>query len=174
MDNFLNPSKILKNLDLRDNMVAVDFGCGTGGWAIPLAKRLEEGKVYALDIQEEMLSALKSHAQLEKIYNIETRICDLERENGSGLPENSLDLALLTNILFQLEDKKIVLQEIKRILKKQGKLLIVDWNADASFGPKEGRISAEEISRIAKEIDFKLEKEFDASAHHYGLIFTKE
>ena len=112
MNNFLKPNEILNNLELSNDMIAADFGCGTGGWAIPLAKKLEEGKVYALDIQEEMLSALKSHAQLEKIYNIETRLCDLETENGSGLPENSLDLALLTNILFQIEDKKIVLQEM--------------------------------------------------------------
>ncbi|KPJ56743.1 hypothetical protein AMJ49_03970 [Parcubacteria bacterium DG_74_2] len=171
MDSFLNPNKILNELELRKDMIAADFGCGTGGWAIPLAKRLEEGKVFALDIQEEMLSALKSHSQLEKIYNIETRICDLERENGSGLPENSLDLTLLTNLLFQVEDKKVILKEIKRILKKGGKVLIIDWETGASFGPKQGRISAKEVKKIAAEIGLNLKKEFNASVHHYCLIF---
>ncbi len=174
VDNFLNPNKILNQLKLRKDMIAGDFGCGTGGWAIPLAKKLEDGKVYALDIQEEMLSALKSHSQLEKIYNIETRLCDLEREGGSGLPENSLDLVLLTNLLFQLEDKKTVLKEIKKVLKRKGVLLIVDWQPGASFGPREGRISAEEVKKLASEVGLKLKKEFNASVHHYGLIFIKE
>ena len=48
-------------------MIAADFGCGSGGWAIPLAKKLEEGKVYAIDILEEPLSALRARAKLEKI-----------------------------------------------------------------------------------------------------------
>ncbi|PIP24588.1 MAG: hypothetical protein COX33_01180, partial [Candidatus Nealsonbacteria bacterium CG23_combo_of_CG06-09_8_20_14_all_36_125] len=50
---FLNPSEVLKQLNLKKNMVAADFGSGSGGWAFPLAKKLEEGKVYAIDILEE-------------------------------------------------------------------------------------------------------------------------
>ena len=152
-------------------MVAADFGSGSGGWAIPLAKKLEEGKVYAIDILEEPLSALRAKTKLEKIFNIETIKSDVEK--GSKLFNESCDFVLMTNLLFQCEDKKKVIEEGKRVLKPGGKILVVDWKLDASLGPKESRVSAEEVKKIAKELDLKLEKEFEAGSYHYGLVFLK-
>ena len=152
-------------------MVAADFGSGSGGWAIPLAKKLEEGKVYAIDILEEPLSALRAKTKLEKIFNIETIKSDVEK--GSKLFNESCDFVLMTNLLFQCEDKKKVIEEGKRVLKPGGKILVVDWKLDASLGPKESRVSAEEVKKIAEEIDLKLEKEFEAGSYHYGLVFLK-
>ena len=171
--SFLEPQKVLKELELRDNMIAADFGCGAGGWVIPLAKILEEGKVYALDVQKEMLSALEGHASLENILNIETIVCDLEELEGSEIIDNSMDLVLMTNLLFQVKNREQVLKEAKRVLKKGGQVLIVDWKKDSLLGSKEGRISSEEVKRMVEPLGFKLEKEFEAGAHHYGLVFTK-
>ena len=70
MESFLDPKDVLKQLKLRKNITAVDFGSGSGGWAIPLAKKLEDGLVYAIDILKEPLSALEGRASLEKIENI--------------------------------------------------------------------------------------------------------
>ncbi|PIW91239.1 MAG: hypothetical protein COZ90_01425, partial [Candidatus Nealsonbacteria bacterium CG_4_8_14_3_um_filter_37_36] len=68
---FIDPEEVLKQLKLEKNMTACDFGSGSGGWALPLAKKLEEGKVYAIDILEEPLSALRAKIKLGKILNIE-------------------------------------------------------------------------------------------------------
>ena len=171
MIGFLNPNDILKQLNLKESMTAADFGSGSGGWVIPLAKKLEGGKVYAIDILEEPLSALKAKANLEKITNIQTVLADIEK--GVDIWEESCDLVLMSNLLFQCEDKKKVLQEGKRILKKEGKILVVDWKKDASMGPKEGRISSEEVKKEAQEIGLKVEKEFEAGIYHYGLILIK-
>ena len=76
MDNFLNPEEVLDQLDLKVNMVAAEFGCGSGGFAIPLAKKLDEGLVYAIDIQESPLSALKSMALVENIIKNTERFFD--------------------------------------------------------------------------------------------------
>ena len=170
---FLNPEKVLDELDLKEGEIAAEFGCGSGGFTIPLAKRLEGGRVYALDIQEEALSALKGKAELEGLANIEIRRCDLEAPEGSTLPANSLDLVLIPNVLFQVDDKEQVLKEAKRILKEGGKILIVDWLPKAPFGPKEDRISPDDLKKIAKSLNLKLEKEFKAGKYHYGLIFSK-
>ena len=105
MEGFLKPEEILKNLDLKEEMTAADFGSGSGGWVIPLAKILKEGKVYAIDILEEPLSALKGKAGISNISNIITIRADLERDNGSTLKDDSLDLVLITNLLFQAEEK---------------------------------------------------------------------
>lgn len=171
--SFLKPEKILKELELRQNMTAVDLGSGSGGWAIPLAKKLEEGKVYAVDVQESALSALKGKAEIENIINIETVLCDLEKSEGLELIENFFDVVLMTNLLFQLQDKKQVLKEAKKILKKGGQLLIVDWKAEASLGPKESKISSQELKKITESLGFKLNKEFEAGDYHYGMVFVK-
>ena len=171
MEGFLNPNEVLNQLKLLGEMIVADFGSGSGGWAIPLAKRLKFGKVYAVDILEEPLSALKSKAEIQKVYNIETINSNVEK--GIKLPDLSCDLVLLTNLLFQVDDKKKVLTEAKRVLKKGGKILVVDWLPEAPQGPKEGRILPEEVKKIAKNLNLKLEKEFRTGIYHYGLIFIK-
>lgn len=173
MNGFLNPEQVLKQLKLKKTMIAADFGSGSGGWTFPLAKKLEEGKIYTIDILEEPLSALKARAKLEKIFNIETIRSDVEDRNGSKLIDNSCDLVLMTNLLFEAENKEQVLEEGKRVLKPGGKILVVDWKLDTPMGPKEGRISPEEVKKTAKEIGLKVEKEFEAGTFHYGLIFVK-
>ena len=173
MEGFLNPNEILRQLKLKKGMTACDFGSGSGGWAIPLAKRLKFGKVYAIDILEEPLSALKGKAEAFKAYNIQTIQADIEGKEGSKLPDLSCDLVLITNLLFQVKDKNKILFEAKRILKKEGKILVVDWFPEALQGPREGRVSPDEVKKMAEDLNLKLEKEFKAGVFHYGLIFTK-
>jgi len=171
MEGFLNPNEVLKQLKLKKEMMAADFGCGSGGWALPLAKKLEEGKIYALDILEEPLSALRARTKLEKILNIEIIRADVEKR--TPLSSNSVDLVLMTDLLFECEDKKMVLEEGKRVLKPGGKILVVDWKIDATIGPEEGRVSTEEVKKIAKDLNLKPEKEFEAGICHWGLIVIK-
>ena len=173
MEGFLKPEEVLKQLDLKEEMTAADFGSGSGGWAIPLAKILKEGQVFAIDVLEEPLSALKGKAGISNISNIKTIRGDLERDNGSELKDDSLDLVLITNLLFQAEEKGKVLKEAKRVLKKEGKILIVDWKIDSPLGPKEGKISSEEVKKITKELGLKLKKEIEAGKYHYSLLFEK-
>jgi ubiquinone/menaquinone biosynthesis C-methylase UbiE len=171
MEGFLNPQTVLNELKIEGQMIAADFGSGSGGWAIPLAKKLKFGKVYAIDILEEPLSALKSKAEIQRVYNIERINCDVEK--GVKLLDSCCDLVLLTNLLFQVEDKKKVLTEAKRVLKKEGEILVVDWLPGIPQGPEKGRISANEVKEMAKTLNLKLEKEFQAGIFHYGLIFSK-
>lgn len=170
MEEFLNPEKILKELNLKENQIAVDFGSGSGGWVIPLAKILKKGKVYAVDILKEPLSALRSKAKLENLVNVFTIEADVEK--SVPLASNLADLILMTNLLFETEQKEIPFQEAKRILKEKGKILVVDWKKDSPLGPKE-KVSIEEIKNIAQEKGFLLEKEFEAGKFHFALIFAK-
>jgi len=171
MVGFLNPSEVFKKLELKENMVAADFGSGSGGWTIPLARILAEGKIYAIDILEEPLSALRAKAKIEQIFNIETRKSDIVKT--SRLMPESCDLVLMTNLLFQCQDKKSALEEGKKVLKPGGKILVVDWKTDSPLGPKEGRVSPEEVKTLAKELNLKVEREFEASLYHWALILVK-
>jgi len=170
-EEFLKPSKILDELDLKETMTAVDFGCGSGGWVLPLAKKLEEGKVYAIDILEEPISALKSKAKLQKIINIETILADVER--GVAIPGETCDLVLMTNLLFECDDKRAVLAEGKRVLKPGGRILVVDWIKDNPLTKQIEFVSFDEIKNIARGLGLKIEKEFPAGSYHQGLILVK-
>ncbi len=173
MVGFLNPEEVLNQLELKADMVAAEFGCGSGGFTIPLAKRLDEGLVYGLDIQNAPLSALKSRSLLENIINIRIIRCNLEKSRGSTLTDSSLDLVLIPNVLFQAENKNAIISEAKRVLKKEGRLVIIDWLPKATQGPAERRISPSEVKKIAKGLGFNFKKEFEAGKYHFGLVFTK-
>ena len=171
MEDFLIPADVLNQLDLKEDMTAADFGSGSGGWAIPLAKKIKEGKVYAVDVLEEALSALRDKAGFSNISNIETIRADLEVGSISQITDNSLDLVLITNLLFQVEDKKGVLLEAKRTLKEGGLILVVDWKKKVTLGPKEGKISEAEVKKIAKTLKLEFQKEIEAGSYHYALLF---
>lgn len=171
MEGFLNPIEIINKLKLRQNMVAADFGSGSGGWAIPLAKILVEGRVYAIDILEEPLSALRGKMKLEKVLNIDPLKADVER--GTTLLSESCHLVLMTNLLFECQDKKAVLEEGKRVLKKGGQILVIDWQRDNPLTKEIEFCSIEEIKKIAQELNLKIKDEFEAGTYHWGLILTK-
>jgi ubiquinone/menaquinone biosynthesis C-methylase UbiE len=168
---FLNPEEILQKLKLRENMIAADFGCGSGGWTLPLAKILKRGKVFAFDILEEPLSALSLKAKTDKIYNLEMRKCDVEEK--VPLLSGTVDLVLMTNLLFEVKNKKKVLEEGKRILKEGGKILIVDWIKDNPLTKEIEWLDFKETKKIAKELNLKIENEFEAGVYHQGLVLVK-
>ncbi|MBI4101650.1 MAG: class I SAM-dependent methyltransferase [Candidatus Nealsonbacteria bacterium] len=170
MNGFLNPAEVLKQLKLKKTMTAADFGCGAGGWVLPLARILEEGRVYGIDILEEPLSALRSKAKTDKLYNVVSLRADIEK--GTTLLNGSCDVVLMTNLLFQASNKKGILAEGKRVLKSNGKILVVDWKKEAPFGPEQGRITAEDAKELAKETGLETEKEFEASSSHWALILS--
>ncbi len=173
MPSFANPKEILDQLELRDSMVAVDFGCGSGGWAIPLAKKLEYGKVFAIDIQEESFSALNSKARMQGVSNVQTISANLE-EGVSQLNNSFFDLVLMTDFLFQVDKKEEVFKEAQRVLKREGKLLVLDWKKNSPLAPKGDKVSSEEVKKLASDQNFSFEKELNAGDYHYALLFVKK
>lgn len=173
MDTFLNPIQVLDQLDLVPNMIAADFGSGSGGWAIPLAKKLKSGKVFAIDILQEPLSALSSKAKLERVWNIQT-ICDnVENLKNARLGGGGLDLILITNLLFQSDKKTEIFIEAHKFLKTGGQVLVVDWSTKSSIDLEERHISPIEVKKIAISTGFKFVKDLDVAPHHYGMLFKK-
>lgn len=167
---FLDPKEILDQLPLEKDMTAVDFGCGSGGWVIPLAQKLTDGIVYAVDVQENALSAMMSKANLQGLSNIKKILADIER-GVKQLETNSCDFILMTNLLFQINDKEAVFKEAKRILKENGKVLVIEWDMESPFGPmQESRVSSGKVQEIAQKAGFVLEKKIETGGYHYGLL----
>jgi ubiquinone/menaquinone biosynthesis C-methylase UbiE len=170
---FINPEKILEGLDLKEDMIAVEFGCGTGIFSLLLAKKLKRGQVYGIDILEEKLDALKARKEIEGVSNLFEILGNVEAIGGSKLQDNFADLVLIPNVLFENDDKKTIIQEAKRITKEKGTILILDWIPNSPLGPKEGTISKEDVKKLAEEVGLEFEKEIPAGKYHYCLLFKK-
>ncbi len=169
----LEVEHVLDHLDLAPHMLGAEFGCGSAVFTIALARRVPKGKVYAIDIQEEKLSALKGRLMVEKVKNVSLIHADLEAPKSTGLGDGTLDVVLIPNMLFQTENKHAIIEEGKRLLKSAGQLLIIDWLKAGAFSPRENMITPETMKQIADDAGLQLKKEFAAGDYHYALLFTK-
>jgi ubiquinone/menaquinone biosynthesis C-methylase UbiE len=172
---FLNPEETLKQLNIAKGMQVVDFGCGAGYFVIPMAKMVsEQGKVYALDVLDSALESMRSKAKIEGLFNIVAKRCNLEVINSSGLENNSMDLVLLSNILFQSDNKSGIMKEAVRVLKKGGELAIIDWRANQSLGPsRELIVPVENIKKMVEENGLIFKNDILVDKYHWGMIFAK-
>lgn len=173
---FLNPEKILKEIDLREGMVLADFGCGAGFFALPAAKWAgESGQVYIIDVKKTSLETVENRAKDLGITNIKPVWADLEIVDSTKIPQKSVDRVVILNLLFQTEKHKEIFEEAKKVLKDNGKIIVIDWKTSSIlFGPKVSlRVPEEKVKEMAKEIDLVLEKTFEAGEYHYGLVFRK-
>lgn len=172
---FSDPSKIVEQCGIQPGMDVADIGTGSGFYAIAIARAmLSSGRVYAIDAQKDLLSKLKNNAAKAGIYNIEVIWGDIEKPNGTKLRDNSVDMAFLCNVLFQLEDKQNIIKEVRRILKPSGKVLVVDWSDSSSIGPGKGfLVKKDKLMSLFEKAGFHNDREISAGQHHYGIIFKK-
>jgi ubiquinone/menaquinone biosynthesis C-methylase UbiE len=173
---FLNPDMIINEFGLRPGMSVADFGSGAGYFAILTAERVgKEGRVYALDIMESALDSVREKARAAGLENIEAIRTDLEVLGSSGLADQSQDIVLLANILFQSEKKVEIIKEAKRVLKDGGSLIIIDWKKGAGgFGPPDSlRTDDMAMRSLAVGEGFMFDRSFDAGQFHFGMMFRK-
>ncbi|MEK7185383.1 MAG: methyltransferase domain-containing protein [Patescibacteria group bacterium] len=173
---FSNPKNNLDQIDLIPGMTVADFGAGIGHYAFAAAKMVgATGHVYALEIKKEVVESVAREARHQHIRNLDALWVDLEKPNGSRLKSSGIDRVILSNVLFQIQKRDVVLAEIFRILRPQGRVLLIDWSDSSRvLGPASDTLLSE---ASAKELflknGFVLDKRINAGTHHYGMIFKK-
>ncbi len=173
---FINPELIIGNFGIQEGTKIADFGAGSGYFTILMAKLTgESGLVTALDILESALDIVRSKAKNAGLRNVQTARSNLETLGGSGLLDESQDLVLLANILFQSDKKEDIIKEANRVLKTGGALIVIDWKKGAGgFGPPDGlRLDSSAMQSITVSNGFEFSGFIDAGLFHYGLKFAK-
>lgn len=154
---------------------AVEFGCGHGTFAVPVAQRIR-GVLHAFDMDADMITATRLLAEREGCGNVRLHLRDFVAD-GTDLPPDSLDHAMLFNLLHA-EDPRGLLVEARRILAPGGRLGVIHWNHDPATPrgpPLEIRPRPEDCRRWITEAGFVLEKpHVDLPPHHYGILARKE
>lgn len=171
---FSDPKKNITQFGLQVGQDVADLGAGSGHYVLESARVVgESGTVYAIDIQPEIVGRIAEDARASRITNIETLVGDLEKEQGSGLREGVVDAVIISNTLFQIQHKKELIKEARRILRDRGRLLVVDWkDSFRGIGPRPEEVVKEsEVRAHAEEAGFTFEKTIDAGSYHYGLVF---
>lgn len=174
-ESFFDTQFILSQLQL-DNTIneAVEFGSGYGTFTIPAAKIIR-GNLHALDLEPAMIERLNQRISEENISNIKVYQRDFVKE-GTGLKDNSIDYAMLFNILHA-ENPDILLNEACRILKPGGKVGVIHWiySSITPRGPSmEIRPTPLQCVNWMEETNFTIiDKEISLPPYHYGLVGIK-
>lgn len=173
---FVNPLSVLDALGVSVGMSVGDFGTGEGAYARELVKRVgKDGTVYAFDVQKDLVARLAAEAKTNKINNLHAIWADLDEPRGTTLADNSLDTAIIANVLFQSEQRADFLAEAVRVLRPNGRLLLVDWSdAAGPLGPRADHVMTKDVAQqLAEGAGLVFDREIAAGEHHYGLLFRK-
>lgn len=173
---FSDPQSNLKQFGLHEGMTVADLGSGSGFYTMAAGHLVgSTGKVYSLEVQKELLLKLKAEAEKQHLHNVEIIWANIEKLGGTKLRDRSIDAAIISNVLFQIEDKPVFALEVKRIMKDGGRVLLIDWSESfGGIGPKASEVMTKEkaLALFATQ-GFVSDGTIDTGAHHYGLILKR-
>ncbi len=174
---FSNPEQNVAQLGLREGMRVVDFGAGTGAYSRACGDKVGyTGKVYAVEVQKDLVKKLESEIKNWGISNVECIWGNIEKSHGTKIADHSMDAVIVSNVLFQAEDKLGLIDEAKRLLKKDGKVLLIDWLSSFSgMGPSVDAVVTPQLAMdLFMKRGFKFIEKITTNPHHYGIIFKYE
>lgn len=168
-DAWQKPDQVLDALKLDAKALVADLGAGTGYFSVRLAKRVPEGKVFAIDLEPDMLRYLSERARREHLSTIIPVVANPESPN---IPE-PVDVILVVDTYHHIDDRLAYFARLKKLLRPQGRLAIVDFKPDAPEGPPPAhRISAEKVTEELKAAGYSLVAAHSFLPRQYFLVFA--
>ncbi len=171
--DYLNPEIIWEKVALKNPALLIDIGAGTGFFALLFSRKMEKGKVYACDISDELLAWMKDNLPAES----KGVVLPVKMEESSvPLPDGTADLVYMINLHHELEEPLRILKESHRLLKEDGKLMIIDWKKEQTpeGPPLEIRVTDEMIEDQMLACGFASITKHAVLPYHHFLIGEKK
>ena len=167
------PQKLLQALKLKPQQKVCDFGCGNGYYTLQLAQRVgPRGKVYAVDIQQEMLELLANRAQPRGYTNI---VSILATPTDPRLPTGILDLLIMVDVYHELSEPEPILAAIHASLNKTGRVALVEFREEDPEVPIRPlhKMSQAQVMKEITANGFKLVEQYDELPWQHVFLFAR-
>ena len=168
-----NTSLLLKNLAVKPGMMIADIGAGSGYHSALLSKMVGSGKVFAVDVEPEMIAYLSERIKQEKLSHI---VPILSTEQKLPLPENTIDMMLLVDVYHEFSYPYEMTLSMRAALKPGGKLVLVEFRSEDSTVPIKTihKMSQAQAIKEFKAAGFVFDKNIDNLPWQHCMLFTKQ
>ncbi len=176
LEGVFDPRQVLEQIGVAEGEVLLDAGCGEGRFAIPAASMLgEKGKVYAADTSAERIAAVERLAHDRGLDQIEAFVADVTEQ--IPVQADAVDVCFMANVFHGFVENSAVkgeLREIKRVLRPEGILAILDFRKDVDRPPGppvSRRLDPLEVELLVARYGFQQESSAEVGRYHYLSIF---
>jgi len=163
--------RMREELKLQPGMAVCDMGSGNGYHTLPMAEAVgKDGKVFAVEVQPEMIAMLKKRAEAKGITNI---VSIVGEPHDPMLPEASCDMILLVDVYHEFSHPEHMLAGMRKALKPQGVIVLVEFRAEDDSVPikPEHKMTKAQINKELTSNGFKLVREFDELPWQHMMFF---
>lgn len=168
-----NATQLIKNLNLKPGLRVADIGAGSGYHTRMISKQIGNGKVYAVDVEPEMILYLDERIKKEKLSNVQPV---LSTETSVSLPDTSIDIHLLVDVYHEFSFPYEMAMSMHQSLKPNGKLVLVEFRSEDDAVPIKPihKMSEAQAVKELKQAGFRLEKNIKNLPWQHCMIFVKE
>ncbi|HUJ50514.1 MAG TPA: class I SAM-dependent methyltransferase [Bryobacteraceae bacterium] len=166
-----HPDQALQAIGIRRGMVVADVGAGSGVMTFKMAKLVgPSGKVYAVDIQPEMLEILQTRAQRDKVTNVQTV---LDTVSDPKLPAGAIDLILLVDVYHEFSQPQAMLDHMREALKPNGRLVLLEYRKEDPTVPilPDHKMSVSEVKAEVEPEGFQFDQVIEVLPRQHIIIF---
>lgn len=167
-DGWQKPHEVIEALQLAPSMIVADIGAGTGYFAVRVAHMIPTGRVYAVDVEPDMVNYVTERARRANLANV-TAV--LARTDDPKLPAQ-IDLALVVDTYHHIDQRESYFRRLRSDLKPGGRVAIIDFKQESPFGPPpRDRILAEDVKKEMAQAGYSVCAEHDFLPNQYFLVF---
>ena len=167
-DAWQKPHEVIQALKLAPDAAVADIGSGTGYFSVRFAHMLQQGRVYGVDVEPDMVKYLAERAKKEGLANL---------TSVAGAPDDArlpapVDLAILVDVYHHVDNRESYFRKLRASLKPGGRLAVIDFRMDSPSGPpKSARIAPDRVKSEMKKAGYALAEEHAFLPNQYFLIF---
>lgn len=168
-----NTSTLLENMNISKTDEIADIGAGSGYHVFKMAAKATEGTIYAVDIQEEMLAAMRKKKHKEQIDNVQLV---KGGEKSVNLTPSSIDKVLIVDVYHEMSHPYEMMTSLKEALRDDGKLYLIEYKGEDQNVPikRLHKMTEAQAVKELKAVGFKLEENITNLPWQHCMVFVKE